>query len=253
MFCSNCGAENPANQGSCIQCGQPLESIAAAAAPPPPAQPGVVSAPARHPELRTLLGVGSSHIEWGAGAAFLAASILADLVYLLLFPLFGRGGSPLYLWFISLTADLLLTAAAMAAFRWIRNDLGAAALAAAGYTLLQTASRVILLGLFVHILAPQPSFLVSQFLANFLFLLLLALAVRRIQPLWLGLWLGSTAAQLASFAVYRVGTLLSLGPRGAPSPGDVWDLAQNLVVAAVFAFAFWGGLALFAPRVLRES
>lgn len=247
MFCSNCGSENPANATSCVRCGQALGSIAATVAPPPPAAPTALPR-----ELATLLGVRSPHIEWGAGAAFLAASILADLVYLVLFPLLRHGEGPaLYAWFISLTADLLLTVAALAAFRWVRNDLGAAALAAAGYTVLQTLNLVFL-GLLTHTASTQPSFLLYQFVANFLFLVLLALAVRWIQPVWLGLWLGSTAAQFASLLVYRLGTFLSFGSSASPFRADAWDVAQTLLFAAVFAFSFWGALALFAPKVLRE-
>ena len=219
------------------------------------AQP-VVDAATPSRELGTLLGVRTPQIEWGAGAAFLAASVLADLVYLLIVPLLRREGMlPAFSWGLSLSADLILTAAAMAAFRWIRNDAGAAALAAAAYTVLQTVVRVVILQLFLHASPWQPVFLLYSLIASFLFLLLLAVAARFIQPTWLGLWIGATAAQLASSMVYRVGSFL-YSRMFEEFPHlfhiELWDVVQELLFAAVFAFAFWGGLSLFAPKVLRD-
>lgn len=92
-------------------------------------------------------------------------------------------------------------------------------------------------------------------MVNFLFLLILALAVRWIQPTWLGLWIGASAAQIAASLVYRVGSFLynRLGEQFSfPFSFGLWDVVQDLLFAAVFAFAFWGGLALFAPKVLRD-
>ena len=207
-------------------------------------------------ELARLLGVRAPQIQWGAGAAFLLASLLADLVFLLIAPLV-QGGSvgPLYGWLLSFSADLFFTGAAMAAFRWIRNDAGAAALAAAGYTVLQTVVRVVILQLVFHASQWQPVFLLYSLISSFLFLLILALAVRGIQPTWLGLWIGATAAQLVASLVYRVGSFLfSRVFEQFPFPFHIglWDVIQDLLFAAVFAFAFWGGLSLMAPRVLRD-
>ena len=219
-----------------------------------PTQPA--AAGALTPELGTLLGVRTPQIEWGAGAAFLIASILADLVFLLLVPLLRHEGMlPVFSWVLSLSADLLLTAAAVAAFRWFRNDAGAAALASAGYTILQTIVRVAILQLFVSGYQWQPAFLLYSLVANFLFLLLLALAVRFIRPTWLGLWLGATAAQFVASMVYRVGSFLySRAFDEFPHLFhiELWDVVQDLLFAAVFAFAFWGGLALMAPKVPRD-
>ena len=126
MFCSNCGTENSATAGFCIQCGQSLGSIAAAAAPAPPASPPP-AAPPTAPGLATLLGVGGPAIEWGAPAAFLVASILADLVFVLIVPLLRlEGPAPIWVWISAFIGDLLLTAAAVAGFRLVRNDAGAA-------------------------------------------------------------------------------------------------------------------------------
>jgi hypothetical protein len=211
----------------------------------------VPPAPALERSLGTLLGVRTSQIEWGAAAAFLLASLLADTVFLLIAPaLRGHGVAPLVGWLFSLSADLFLTGAAMAAFRWLRNDAAAAALAAAGYTVL-----VDILQAFAGGPLWRPTFLLYSLLANFLFLLLLALAVRYIQPLALGLWLGATGAQLAASFSYRIVNFIEVRVREQfpiPFHIDPWDIATDLLFATVFAFAFWGGLALFAPRVLRD-
>jgi hypothetical protein len=213
-------------------------------------------------ELGTLLGVRTPEIEWGAGAAFLIASIFADLVYLLLLPLFRHGGMPpLYSWVLSLSGDLLLTAAVVACFRWVRSDAGAAALAALGYSILQSVSSVVILSVFMSGAATSfgPArqsvlYIGSLALANFISLLLLALAVRWIRPTWAALWAGASGGQIVASIVYRVRSLLDarLGSAGTFHI-DPWDVATDLLFAAVFAFAFWGALALMAPRVLRDS
>ncbi|MDP9263620.1 MAG: hypothetical protein M3O85_04775, partial [Acidobacteriota bacterium] len=141
-----------------------------------------------------------------------------------------------------------------AAFRWIRNDAGAAAIAAAAYAVLQAVVRLVILQLLLHAFQGPPTFLLYSLVANFLFLFILALAVRFIRPTWLGLWLGATAGQIAASLVYRLGTLLySRIFEQFPFPFSfgLWDVVQDLLFAAVFAFAFWGGLTLFAPKVLR--
>jgi hypothetical protein len=208
------------------------------------------------PELGTLLGVRTPQIEWAAGAAFLIASLLADLVFLLLIPLLRHQGTPSPAsWGLSFSADVILTAAAVAAFRWIRNDAGAAAIAATGYALLQAVVRVVILQLLLHGFLGPPVFLLYSLVANFLFLFILALAVRWLRPTWLGLWLGATAGQIAASLAYRVGDFLySRAFDGFPHLFhiELWDVVQELLFAAVFAFAFWGGLALFAPKVLRD-
>ncbi len=257
MFCPNCGQENPSTTGSCTRCGQALgivaaDSVTAApAAPPPPPRPAATS-----PNLATLLGVGGPAIEWRAGAAFLVASILADLVFLVLLPLLRHVGAlGVHALFLSISADLLLTGAALAAFRWVRNDVGAAALASVGYTVFQTVLRVTILQLFMHASQGPPVFLLYSLISSFLFLLFLALAVRWIQPTWFGLWIGATAAQIIASLVYHAGSFLYsrvFEQFSFPFSFGLWDVVQDLLFAAVFAFAFWGGLSLMAPRVLRD-
>lgn len=208
-------------------------------------------------ELGTLLGVRTPDIEWGAGAAFLLASFLADLVFLLIVPLLRHQGVvPFHGWLLSLSADLFLTAAAMAAFRWVRNDAGAAAVAAVGYTVVQTVVRLVVLTAFVSGYRGSPTQVVGSLLANFLFLLLLALAVRWVRPTVLGLWLGATGGQLAVSVIYRIGSVIEMRTRlesAVPFHIDPWDVVTDLLFAAIFALAFWGGLALMAPRVLQDS
>lgn len=257
MFCANCGAENSAGAGSCIQCGQALGSVAASGVTAAPAAPAIPPpAPALELSLGTLLGVRTPQIEWGAAAAFLAASILADQVFLLVLPLLrGPSATGIESLFLSFSGDLILTATAVAAFRLVRNDAGAAALASVGYTILHSVLRVTIFQLFFHASQGPPVFLVYSLVSNFLFLLILALAVRWIRPTWLGLWLGATAAQLAASLVYRVGNFLFsrvFGQLSFPLSFGLTDVVQDLLFAAVFAFTFWGGLALFAPRVLRD-
>jgi hypothetical protein len=257
MFCSNCGAENSASAGFCIQCGQSLGSVAAASVPAPPVVPVAPAppAPAAAPTLAKLLGVSGPAIEWGAGAAFLAASILADLVFLFMPLLRGSSALGVYGLVESIAADLILTAVAVAAFRLVRNDAGAAALAAVGYTILHSALRFTLFQFLLHTPQGPPVFILFSLIGNFLFLLILSLAVRWIRPTWLGLWAGATAAQLAASLVYRVGSFLSsrvFGQYSYPLSFGPWDVVQVLLFAAVFAFAFWGGLTLFAPKVLRD-
>lgn len=255
MFCPYCGEENPANTAVCARCGQATGSIAVtAAAPPPPAQ-STATPPLTG--LGTLLGVRSPEIEWGAGVAFLVACILGDLVFLLIVPLLRyESALPGYWWVHDFSADLLMTGAAVACFRLVRDDIGASALASAGYTVLQTVNRLVILPLFLH--GPQwpPVRILYSLIFNFLFLLLLALAVRWIRPLWLGLWLGATGARLATSMAYRVGSFLYTrlhGQFSSPFRLGIWEVATDLLFAAVFAFAFWEGLALMAPRVLRDS
>jgi hypothetical protein len=201
------------------------------------------------------LGVRTPQIEWGAAAAFLAASILADLVFLLMPLLRGVSAIGVYGLVESIAGDLIVTATAVAAFRLVRNDAGAAALASVGYTILHSVLRVTVLQFFLHASQGPLVFLVYSLVSNFFFLLILALAVRWIRPTWLGLWLGATAAQLAASLVYRVGNFLLSRVFGQPSfplSFGLTDVVQDLLFAAVFAFAFWGGLALFAPKVLHD-
>lgn len=222
----------------------------------PGARVAAPPAPPTERSLATLLGVRSPQIEWGAAAAFFAASVAADLVFLLVAPLLqGDRPLPLSSWGLSLSADLLLTAAVVGFFRWIRNDAGAAALAAAAYTLVQTPLRVLVLSSFYPDYHWDPAFLLFSLLANFLFLLLLALAVRMLQPLWLGLWLGATGGQLAASMIYHIASYVQMRLRAGydVSFSLHWqEVATDLAFAAVFAFAFWGALALFAPKVLRR-
>ena len=154
----------------------------------------------------------------------------------------------------------------MGFFRWIRNDAGAAALAAATYAPVQAVVRVLIVVIFMHgsysqdLSAAQSALLlVNSLVGNFVFLLLLALGVRWIRPIALGLWIGASGAQLASSMVFRVGSFIFNSMREyTPGYGpsfhiDPWDVVTDLGFAAVFAFSFLGGLALFAPKVLRES
>ncbi len=195
----------------------------------------------RNPTLSGLLGVRDRDIVWGRLFMFVLASIAANLVYLIVEAI--RPGSlppefRLYFLLTNLLAPFLRGIAAFVGFRFIKNEVGAAAVAGLVY--------LPLIGLLRALLAPSFSLdfrIVYSWFWVFLELALLALAVRLFRSAWLGLAVASVAASLIAgwvqtgieaairHASFSVGGLL----------GSAWI---DLLGGVVFATVFWFGLRL---------
>jgi hypothetical protein len=151
----------------------------------------------------------------------------------------------------AMLGGVILTAAALGAFRRIRNALLAAPVAALGFTLVMLPPRLVPSLITRYICSVEglrnfASIELSRLIWATLFLLGLAVAVRWMKPVWLALLAGSAA-----------GTVLALAARTAIMGSELslrWlvGAAYSLAGGLVFAGAFWGGLQLPWAR-LREG
>ena len=210
-------------------------------------------------ELGDLLGTSSHSICWGRLMAFFAARVVVVMVTLVVQSLMQRSFSwTLDVWVSNLSgamlSNVMFTAVALGAFRWMRNPMLAAPLAAVGYTLVMFLPRLVLLlgpGL------PEHWRITAHFELNLLawtllFLLGLAVAVRWIKPVWAGLLVGAVAGSVLAHAAYPL-ISLALGGLGEFSlSGTLAEVAYGLGSAVVFAGAFWAALQLRWAR-LREG
>ena len=203
------------------------------------------------PGLASLLGLRGPTIEFGPILMFLAALILSDVVQFLLWPLFYHSGFPQPLnWALMFFANLVMTGATLLFFRVIRNEFAAAALATIGYVVVQNLLRVAVNLAVYRSFNWQPIVLVFGLFSTFLLFLGLVVCLRWIQPVLLALWLGATFAALLGSLLNRIASAIYYALiEHMPLHVSIgfFDVLSDLLTAAVFAFAFWGGLKLVAP------
>ena len=196
-------------------------------------------------DFRSLIGAAGDGIHWPQAAAFFAAR-LAYVLPILAVPdrmgglHFGAGR----LVNIAIFGALIPTLGALLAFRWIRNVAAASAVCA---------TAIFACNYLQIIFQTEPGYLrraatsnlFPQWIGAFLFFLLVAAAVRRIQPLPLALWIGATVASVTGAWINQQFT-----PHWANS--SAMSVLVPLLGPILFAFSFWLGLRLL-PSVIAQD
>lgn len=200
------------------------------------------ASPRRNLTLSGLLGVRDRNVVWGRLLTFVAASIAANLVYLIIEAI-RPGGLPkefrLYFLLTNLLAPFFRGAAAFVGFRFIKKDALSAAVAGLVYLPLIFPLRFLL----------APSFtldhrIIYSWMWVFLELAFLAAAVRLFRSLWLGLAVGTVASSLiAGWIQTGVESLARSGGRFTFG-GSLESAGIDLAGGLVFATVFWFGLRL---------
>lgn len=212
-------------------------------------------------ELGDLLGATGSSVCWGRLFAFFIAQVIADLVSMAALPFIqpGSGTWPLAFWVSNFTnamlGNVMLTAVALAAFRWIRNSLMAATVAAVAFTLVMSPLRLVPALITNYIVEGWRELVFyesNRLIWAALFLLGMAVAVRWMKPVWLALLVGAAAGSVLTTATLQA-VNVAVGGLSEPSLGrTLGEAAYGLISALVFAAAFWGALQLPWAR-LREG
>ncbi|MDD5542985.1 MAG: hypothetical protein PHX83_07395 [Acidobacteriia bacterium] len=194
-------------------------------------------------ELRDLIGSSGASIQWRLAAIFLVALALSDLSWLLIQPLLERPIQmmPLPVWMMALVTDLIVAAAAVMSFRWIRIPVAAAAVTAVGISLLTLPLRW--QSFHFQQLKWAIFYFASTIVFNFLFFTGLALGVRWMKRLLLGLLLGGLVGMLLHQVVFTV-SLKALQDATTRFSFDIKSVVILLLNAVIFAVTFWGGLQL---------
>lgn len=221
--------------------------------------PPVVSAPSW--ELGDLLGATGSSVCWGRLFAFFVAQVVADLVSMVALPFVqpDSRAMPFAFWVSNFTSAMLgnvmLTAVVLAAFRWIRNSILAATVAALAFTLVMSPLRLVPALITNYIVEGWRELVFyesNRLIWAALFLLGMAVAVRWMKPVWLALLVGAAAGSVLTTAALDA-VSVAVGGLSEPSLGKtLGQAAYGLVSALVFAAAFWGALQLPWAR-LREG
>jgi hypothetical protein len=196
--------------------------------------------------LRQLLGCDGARIDWRFPAVFMVAQLLSNLPGMLrTFSAWKAMPRELHIWFIAapLIGPVLLTAAAVLAFRAVRNVWLAAALGASAYALAMVPVR----------LAFSPGFRALHVFYSWLWVYLLfvglAVALRLISVLPLALAVGAFAADLLNSVIVAAINAIAIPRFGFNIVGELQNAVTLLVSAAVFGLAVWGGLHLVGARV----
>ncbi len=200
--------------------------------------------------LRDVLGAGGDSLHWPRIGLFFGALIVADIASLVVQSATSGGFPPPLVFLFYLAGDLVLTAAAVLAFRFFRNPVLAAALTAAFYIVGMIPLRA------WQLLNFPPDFrwhwllisvLVYGLIGNFLNFLGMHLGLRWLGMLFPGLALGSGIAAISTELLRIVAGMLSgestFGMRGA-----VEGLAYGIGTAVAFAGAVWIGMQLPVMR-----
>lgn len=212
-------------------------------------------------ELGDLLGATGSSVCWGRLFAFFIAQVVADLVSMAALPFVqpDSSGLPLEFWVSHFTnamlGNVMLTAVVLAAFRWIRNPLVAATVAALAFTLVMSPMRLIpalITGYIVEGWRKLAFFELNRLVWAALFLLGMAVAVRWVKPMWLALLVGVAAGSVLTTAALEAVNVAVGGVREPSLGRTLGQAVYGLISALVFAAAFWGALQLPWAR-LREG
>ena len=216
----------------------------------------------RGASLASLIGATGDAVRWPRVLAFFAAMTAADVVNFLIQAI--RESSPgaaffLRIFLTVLIGNVVVAAAALVAFRFIRQAVLASLVAATGYAVVMVPVRMATFGLFSSgsfTFSLEPRGLVvafAGFLWQLLFLLGLALLVPRIRPLALALGVGAGAGQVLAGLVNPL-VWKMVEPNVVFSfRAQLVDAVFALINAGVFALAFWGGLLLSGYREGMEE
>lgn len=220
--------------------------------PDPIPFPAPAPAPEPSPNLpttfRALIGAGPGPIHWLRAFAFIAANLAAGLTYIGIRILTSPApvSFPGVYWQLAFVESIGVAVAAIVAFRFIRNRWIAAALAAIVGELIALPAYAqlpkFLWGDLVYREEFQ-QFVLLPTLASFFLIAALALAVQRVQPLPLALWIGAMASEVLTPVVAN-----ALRVFGSGASPDKLIAGTSVVFAVlrslVFASVFWGLLAL---------
>jgi len=215
--------------------------------------------------IADLLGVRSKSIQWERPFLFFGALFLAGIIHLVFvawqtssvdsgFSIEWVNILPPSEWSKALLFDFLLAGVAFAAFRWIPNNVGAIAAVAIGYPLIRRA-------LYYLFLMPEAGSGTSAWLWNPIFFLqsvvwtasffgCIAVALRRIEKLWLALLVGTIASEVLSHLFSFLRAIIA----GNEIQG--WEMqllyfARSILNMAVFAALFWAGLRFASGKSLE--
>jgi len=198
------------------------------------------------PDVHTLADlVGSKPLDLGRAGAFLAANLVTGMVFMLSRALFLPGPlHPVY-WQFAFVRAIVLTAAALIAFRFVRNGWAASGLAAALTTILVLVLSHFTLGTFtmadMFYREQFQEFILIPFVDVMVTLLGLYYLIPRLRPLAVGLWVGALGAEVATSMLITV--LRDLGAGQAPDRVLAGTLIFFVGVRSlVFAAAFWAAL-----------
>lgn len=205
------------------------------------------------PSFAEVIGV-QGRMRWFSAASFLLANLLAGLTYLAFLAATGKTQiHPVY-WQAVFYERVLLALAASLSFRFLKNFWLAALVAAALAAVVELPAYAQLpsfqaWGDLVY-REPFQQFVLLPFCYGFFFLAGLALAVPRVKPLPLGLWLGAMAAEVLTPVVANL-----LQVFGSGKPPDALLAGTSVVFAVlrslVFAGVLWALLELL--RKLRPE
>ncbi|HYX68865.1 MAG TPA: hypothetical protein VE825_07010 [Terriglobales bacterium] len=191
--------------------------------------------------LGALLGLRGASIAWGRVLCFTLAWMFCAVPSVLFFTLRQGNFPPASYWVFELFGSLLFAALVVVSFRSIRDDVGAALLAAIAYTLLIPGVRVLsnpaamLSRAFLLVTTAAPLF------GPLLVLLGLALSLRSLRPRWLAVWVGSLGGFVGSYLVSAGLSFFYLARAGATAarlPLNPEGLVSALVTATAFTLIF---------------
>ena len=195
--------------------------------------------------LRKLLGCDGARIDWRFPVVFMVAQLLSNLPGMIRsVAVWNVIPKEFHLWIIlaPLIGPLLLTAAAVLAFRAVRNVWLAAAVGASAYALAMVPVRIAFAPGF------QALHIFYSWLWMYLFFVGLALALRLISVLPLALAVGAAAADLLNSAINTAINVLTHPGVRLSFSGELGNAVMVLVSSAVFGLAVWGGLHLVGAR-----
>jgi hypothetical protein len=223
-----------------------------------------------HTGLADLLGVRTKSIQWERPFLFFGAYFLSHLSWLVIYPFvrwlfnmrdttWGAWVMPPQTWLLILCTSLLIALLAPIVFRFIPNVTFAVLVVSVFSALLSTLIQFAIYSInddekFRAQVLPtfwSPKLLLFKALEIGCFLGGMALALRRIKPVWLALWLGATAGYLVTWLVNEI----------INWPISIDDLTNalkaqlifSILEKAIFAMAFWAGLRLTAGKDLSAE
>ena len=209
----------------------------------------VIAERPRRITVRDLLGCGGERIDWWFPAAFVVANILSNLPEMIrTLASWKSFPGELRLWFLAVQviAPLVMAAAAVLAFRKVRGTWLAIAACAVAYEIVMTVLR---LGFSQRIGAVQ---FISGTLWVFLFFAGLALGVRLVSLLPLGLAAGAAAAGWLHSLLFMLWTAYSEPGVRFSFSGELLSFGLTLLSSIIFGFAFWAGEPLQATLCLGK-
>jgi hypothetical protein len=194
-------------------------------------------------------------IQWSRGVVFFFALVVSDVFASLAGSMqhggIGNLGLACAQWLHVSASDLVAAGCALVAFRYLRSEVGAAALAAVGYAVIMYRDPVILLLnwlMSIQIVSRMSPLVTSwiRFASVCLMLAGLVLALRWLRWTWVALTVGAAAGDWALRVNLGVTRWLTRPDRSIPFNLDfgseVISALFGLVAAGLFATFFWLGV-----------